>query len=257
MAELDEIGVTAGIPDTGTGEVPTLAPVRDAILATNTALATIDGRVDGIEALIGTTNTTLTTIDGRVDGLETLITSTNAKLDTMTTALQIIDNFVGTQVNAGNSDANTQRVTLASNDVMGAAIVDAIETAASPVVNLEPATSGGLTIHRSLDLDESEEEVKATAGQVYGMWVANRATSTRYIKFYNDTAANVTVGTTAPVLTIPIPGNSSDDIAGVFNAGSHGIAFSTAISVAATTSFEDNDTGAPSANDVVVNIFFK
>lgn len=32
MAELNEISVTAGIPSAGTGEVPTLAPVRDAII---------------------------------------------------------------------------------------------------------------------------------------------------------------------------------------------------------------------------------
>jgi hypothetical protein len=43
----------------------------------------------------------------------------------------------------------------------------------------------------------------------------------------------------------------------VFNAGSHGVAFSAAICVAATTGLADNDTGAPSAGDVVVNIFYK
>jgi hypothetical protein len=31
MAELDEVGVTSGIPSSGTGEVPTLAPIRDAL----------------------------------------------------------------------------------------------------------------------------------------------------------------------------------------------------------------------------------
>jgi hypothetical protein len=228
--------------------------VLDAMAA---SLVTIDGRVDGLETLIGTTNSTLTTIDGRVDGLETLITSTNTKLDTMTTALQIIDNFVATTVNSGNKDANTQRVTLATDDIPIAAVVSAINTAASPIVNLRPETSDGLSIFRSIDLDESEEAVKASAGQVYSMWVTNLATTTRFVKFYNDTTGNVTVGTTAPVLTIPVPGNSSDDIAGVFNAGSHGIEFDTAISVAATTGLEDNDTGAPSAGDVVVNIFYK
>jgi hypothetical protein len=50
-------------------------------------LTTIDGRVDGLETLIGTTNSTLTIIDGRVDGLEALITSTNSKLDTLNTAV--------------------------------------------------------------------------------------------------------------------------------------------------------------------------
>ena len=117
--------------------------------------------------------------------------------------------------------------------------------------------TNGLTIFRSLDLDESEEEVKATAGVVYGVWVSNAATTTRYLKFYNATSANVTVGTTAPVITIPIPGNASDDVSGVFNVGGLGIGFDTAITVAVTTGLADNDTGAPSANDCIVNVFYK
>lgn len=124
-------------------------------------------------------------------------------------------------------------------------------------VGLAPRTSGGMTIHRSLDLDESEEEVKATAGQVYGLWFTNTATTTRWLKFYNDTAANVSVGTTTPVITIGLPGNTSDDISGALFGGGLGIPFSTAICAAATTGVADADTGAPAANDVVVNIFFK
>lgn len=119
------------------------------------------------------------------------------------------------------------------------------------------SANGGTTLFRSIDLDETEEEVKATAGTVYGMWVTNTATATRWIKFYNATAANVTVGTTTPVLTIGIPGNSSDDVSGAFNTGAVGVAFATAITVAATTAVADNDTGAPAANDVIVNIFYK
>lgn len=119
-----------------------------------------------------------------------------------------------------------------------------------------PATAGGLSLFRSLDLDETEEEIKASAGQVYGMWFTNTATTTRFLKFYNATAANVTVGTTTPVLTLGLPGNTSDDISGVFSS-TIGIAFDTAITVAATTGIADNDTGAPAANDVLVNIFYK
>jgi hypothetical protein len=116
--------------------------------------------------------------------------------------------------------------------------------------------TNGLSIFRSLDLDESEEEVKGTAGVVYGAWVSNMATSTRFLKFYNATAANVTVGSTTPVITIAIPGNTSDDVSGVFNVGGLGIGFGTAITVAATTGIADADTGAPSANDSLVNIFY-
>lgn len=121
----------------------------------------------------------------------------------------------------------------------------------------QPHTQGGLSIFRSLDLDETEEDVKTSAGQVYGVWVTNKATSTRWLKFYNATAANVTVGTTTPVITVGIPGNSSDNISGMFSGGGHGIFFDTAICVAATTGFADNDTGAPAANDVLINVFYK
>lgn len=125
------------------------------------------------------------------------------------------------------------------------------------IVNPQPHTAGGLSIFRSLDLDETEEDVKASAGNVYSVWVTNTATSTRFLKFYNATAANVTVGSTMPVITIGIPGNSSDDISGKFDGGGMGIFFDTAICVAATTGVADADTGAPAANDVIVNIFYK
>lgn len=116
-------------------------------------------------------------------------------------------------------------------------------------------SNDGCTIFRSIDLDETEEEVKATAGIVYGFAFTNTATATRFLKFYNDTAANVTVGATTPVLTLGLPGNTSDDVSGVFPFPS-GLNFSTAITVAATTGVADNDTGAPAANDVIVNIFY-
>ena len=120
----------------------------------------------------------------------------------------------------------------------------------------QPHTAGGLSIFRSLDLDETEEDIKTSAGCIYGMWVTNLATSTRFVKFYNATAANTTVGTTTPVITIGIPGNSSDDVAGLFSS-THGIMFDTAICAAATTGIADADTGAPAANDVLINVFYK
>jgi hypothetical protein len=130
-----------------------------------------------------------------------------------------------------------------------------ISTANPLPVRVLPTTANGCDVFRSLDLDETEEDVKTTAGTVYGLWFSNTATATRFLKFYNATAANVTVGTTTPVLTLALPGNTSDDVSGVFSIGA-GIKFSTAICVAATTGLADNDTGAPSANDVIVNIFY-
>jgi len=117
---------------------------------------------------------------------------------------------------------------------------------------LLPLTSGGCTTFKSVDLDETEEEIKSTAGQVFGWYMFNASTSVRFVKFYNATAASTTVGTTVPVITMGIPAGAA---ANAFN--SHGIEFNTAITVASTTGIADNDTGAPNANDVSVNIFYK
>lgn len=123
-------------------------------------------------------------------------------------------------------------------------------------VGLQPRTSGGLSFYKTIDLDESEEEVKATAGQVYSIYAFNAATTKRYLKVYNATAANVTVGTTTPDLTFVIPTDGSTG-GGIFLKWPQGLAFGTAISIAATTGLADNDSGAPAANDVIVMVGYK
>lgn len=124
------------------------------------------------------------------------------------------------------------------------------------IVNPQPHTAGGLSIFRSLDIDETEEDVKTSAGQVYGWYIFNAVASIRYVKFYNATAANVTVGTTTPVLTLPVPTSSTNGVGFVFNSAL-GIAFDTAISVACTTGLADNDVGAPGASDVQIVVLYK
>jgi len=115
-----------------------------------------------------------------------------------------------------------------------------------------PTTVGGLSLFRSLDLDETEEDVKTSAGQVYGWHYSNRSAGERFLKFYNATAATVTVGTTTPVITIPVAAGVASNVE-----FSHGIAFSTAICAAVTTGIADNDVGAPGTNDFVLHVFYK
>jgi hypothetical protein len=116
------------------------------------------------------------------------------------------------------------------------------------------AAAGGWSSFKSLDLDESEEEIKASAGKLGWLHVINLAATKRYLKIYNATAANVTVGTTTPVLTFPIPTMADTNGAGFWvNFGDVGQQFDTAICAAATTGLADNDTGAPGANEVVFN----
>lgn len=119
------------------------------------------------------------------------------------------------------------------------------------------AAAGGWTPHKNLDCDETEDDIKTSPGKLGWIHVINRSTGVRYIKFYNATAANVTVGTTTPVLSFPIPTMADTNGAGfTISFGDAGVFFDTAISVAATTGIADNDTGAPGTNDVVLNAGF-
>lgn len=179
------------------------------------------------------------------------------------TALQLIDNPVivddaaFTPATSSVSMAGYQADETATDSVdEGDAGAARMTLDRKVIVTPQPHTGGGCSIFRSLDLDETEEDIKTSAGQIYGVWVTNLATSTRFIKFYNATAANVIVGSTTPVITIGIPGNATDDIAGLFSS-TMGIAFDTAISAAATTGIADADTGAPGANEVLINVFYK
>lgn len=125
-------------------------------------------------------------------------------------------------------------------------------------VSIAAPTSGGWDIFRSIDLDESEEEVKATAGVMGGLFVLNMSASVRYLKVYNAAAANVTVGTTVPAMTIPVPTNGDTNGSGfVVMFGAQGLGFDTGITVAATTGLADDDTGAPGANEIVAHVFYK
>ncbi len=116
-------------------------------------------------------------------------------------------------------------------------------------------TSGGTTLYKNIDVDESEDAVKATAGQVYWIHAINTTAAIVFLKFYNATVASVIVGTTVPDLTFPVPGNSTTG-AGFTLSIPNGIEFGTAITIAATTGVADNDSGAPGANALVVNLGF-
>lgn len=119
-------------------------------------------------------------------------------------------------------------------------------------VGIGVRTSGGTTLYKNIDVDESEDQIKGTAGQVYWIHAINLNAAVRYLKFYNATSASVTVGTTVPDLTFPVPASTTG--AGFVLSIPNGIAFGTAITVAATTGVADNDSGAPGANEIILNL---
>lgn len=115
-------------------------------------------------------------------------------------------------------------------------------------------TSGGTTLYKNIDVDQTEDQVKGTAGQVYWIHAINLKATPLFLKFYNVAAASVTVGTTVPDLTFPVPSQGDTNGAGFNIAIPNGIEFDTAITIAATTGVADNDSGAPGANECIVNL---
>lgn len=136
---------------------------------------------------------------------------------------------------SGTIDSTTQRVVIASNDTL----LSTLSTIAS---RLAPATVGYVA-----DLDETEDELDGTAGELCGLLVDSSNTTPVYVQVFDATAAAVTVGTTPPTWTLQIPeaaasGAATENLLPSATCVSYG----TALTVAATTTRTGN-TG-PSSN---------
>ena len=88
-----------------------------------------------------------------------------------------------------------------------------------------------------------------TPAQLYGWYIYNSNASVAYCQIFNAIAANVTLGTTPPILSLGIPASGA---ANLINS-SMGISFTTAISFAFTTTRSGN-TG--NASSVDYNFFY-
>jgi hypothetical protein len=115
-----------------------------------------------------------------------------------------------------------------------------------------PAAISALSTYRNISLVATGVNIKGSQGAVVGWYIANNATSARFVKLYNKAMAP-TVGTDTPLCTIQVPASSATNIS--FTGG--GINFAAGIGIAATNLVADADTTAPSANDVVCNVFYQ
>ncbi len=194
-----------------------------------------------------------------------LSTEDKTALDAAVTALQIIDNPV--LVDDAAFTPGTSSVLMAGFQADEASIDSVNEGDAGAarmtldrkiIVTPQPHTAGGLSVFRSLDLDESHEEVKSSAGCLYKLRIANFATAPVYVKLFNAATGSVTVGSTTPIDTICVPAASASDCTVVTEAfGGMGLEFTTALCLAATTGLADNNSGAPAANACVVSAYYK
>lgn len=247
--DIGDVDVTSVVPGTG---ATSLGKAEDAVHSTgDTGVMALAVRNDTLAALAGT--------DGdyaplQVDASGGLYVE-SADLGTIAGAVSGSEMQVDV---VGSLPAGTNAIgTLAAND--GVDIGDVDVTSISAGTNLigdvgisGARTSGGTTFFHSDDLDESEEQVKGSAGQIYWITAYNVSASLLYLQVFNNTAASVTVGTTAPDMVFPIPTQGDTNGAGFVLSVPNGIAMGTGITLAATTT-ATGSTG-PGANECLVNV---
>jgi hypothetical protein len=108
---------------------------------------------------------------------------------------------------------------------------------------------GGASVYRNLSVGVTGAVAKATPGRLYGYHVSNAAAATAYVKVYDKATAPTQADT--PVMTIAVPATGV-----AFLDLGPGIAFSAGISIRGTTAAADNSTAAPTANDIIANLFY-
>lgn len=108
-------------------------------------------------------------------------------------------------------------------------------------------SESGFLSFRNTALSSTPVAVKTSSGLLMGWNFINVNTSTVYVKLYNSTVANTTVGTSTPAFTLAVPGGSAS-APGVFFKDCTLIpqeVFNTAITIACVTGLADNSTTAP------------
>lgn len=250
--------------------------------ATAANQSTIIGHVDGIEALLTTIDadtSNLSVVGGGTEAAAIRVTIasdstgvlsiddnggaitvdgtvavTNAGLTELAAAINASSQM---DVNIAASNASVAVTNAGITTIAGAVsgtemqvdVVAALPAGTNTIgkVALTTSTTGGASGFSSVDLDETEEQIKGSAGTIYSIYAWNATAAPLWLQVFDNTAAAVTVGTTAPTWNFLIPANADSDGAGVSIPLPAGLACGTGITMAVTTGSGTN-AGAPAAN---------
>lgn len=200
------------------------------------------------------TEITLSSLDGKVTACNTSAVVLSS--GTVTSLTQM--NGQAIAMGTGVRSAGTQRVTIATDDVVPASqsgtwTVQPGNTANTTpwLVSQTPATTGGLTTYHLVSAASTNATVvKGSAGQLYGYYIYNANASARKVAFHN-TASTPTAGASI-FFSIMIPAGSGANVA--FPSG---ISFSSGIAITTVTGIADSNNTAVAASDLLINLFYK
>jgi hypothetical protein len=183
----------------------------------------------------------------------------NAGTGTQAVSLATLPALVAGSANIGDVDVLSLPALPAGSNNIGD--VDVLSLPALPagsnnigdvdIASITTPTSGGYSVSRLLaGASTNATSVKASAGQVFGWYLANAAAYTVFFKLYNKASAP-TVGTDTPFMTIPVPAGSAANVEFM-----RGLAMGTGVAFATTKLVADADTTVLVANDLVINLLY-
>lgn len=247
--------------------------VRVTIASNSTGVLSVDDNggsltVDGTVAISGTvtvgshavTNAGTFAVQAAQSGTWNVGTVTTVTTVSTVTNLSQLGG-VAIAMNTGTRSSGTQRVTIATDDIVPASqsgtwTVQPGNTANTTawLVNDNPVTSGGLSVSSFLSTAAVQStSVKGSAGQVYSLEFFNVSATPVYVRLYNKATADDGSGT--PIWRGVVPGDAAG--AGFVKTWDKGLAFSIGIAMRCTGAIADNDTTALSANVVTGNVCYK
>lgn len=217
-------------------QITTLTPpaaitgfATETTLGTRLSESDFDTKTGGLTETAPATDTASSGLNGRLQRIAQRLTS-------LITAL-------GSPFQAGGSIGNTTFTVTQATGTNLHTVTD------SGTVTPIPSTTGGWTNSKKAALSNTNSQVKSGAGTLGGWYIYNPNASVAYVQIYDTATGSITVGTTVSVLSIGIPPTSAANLELTL-----GLAFATAICVAATTA-AGNSTAPGTALDC--NFWYK
>jgi len=108
---------------------------------------------------------------------------------------------------------------------------------------------GGTEVYSNVSLLNTPIQIKDTGGSVHGWYIDNDSSTKRFVKIW-DTLAAPDPAVDIPKLTLGIPKKQAANVFGL------GLRFANGLWISCTTGRASTNTTAPSADEVLVNIFY-
>lgn len=241
-AQLRATAVPVSISGAVSGPVTVVQPTASNLNATVVGNGTFAAQVTGsVTANAGTNlNTSLLALEtgGNLATIKTDADAISAVLGTTTGAAVITDangtvqqylrGLIKLFITAGSALVTASLA--AGSNLIGKVGIDQTTPGTTNAVNNTVLAGQGWIYSLKNALSNTNSQVKSGAGTLGGYYIYNPNTSVAYIQIFDTATGSITVGTTVPKLSIGIPASSAANLN-----SDQGIAFATAICVAATT----------------------